>query len=137
MSSLIVAPNAPGSDGRTVTGEDFDAGTKRALHVAIAGALAGSFSPSGLNVGGLHTVVSINSSTWTALPATALTNRNQINIQNYSGVEIKLNYDNTVVGYVGVVLADQAERFYQITDSIVIYAKSSAGTVNVDVEELA
>lgn len=97
----------------------------------------GEFRPSGLTIGGKITLVTINDSTWSALPTTALTNRNAICIQNRSGQEIKINYDNTVVGYVGVVLPDKGERYYDISDSIVIYAKSSSGTANVTVEEIA
>lgn len=93
--------------------------------------------PSGLIVGGVITEVSLNSSSWTALPSSALSGRNALSIQNRSGTEIKINYDNSVVGYVGIVIPDGGERFYDISDSIVIYAKSSSGTPTVVIEEIA
>lgn len=98
---------------------------------------SGSFSLTGLTVGGLVTVVTINNSTWTALPATALANRNQINIQNESGQNIKLNYDNSVSGFVGILVKNETERQYAIRDTIVIYAKSESSSCNITVEELA
>ena len=93
--------------------------------------------PAGLTVGGLITQVPVNSTTWTALPPTALLNRNALSIQNISGTDIKINYNNATVGYVGVTIASGSERFYSITDTIIIYAKSSSGTPTIQTEELA
>lgn len=93
--------------------------------------------PAGLTVGGLISQTAINAVTWTALPVSALPNRNALSIQNISGTEIKINYDNTTVGYVGVTIATGSERFYSITDSIIIYAKAAAGTPTIQTEELA
>ena len=98
---------------------------------------AGTFSLTGLNNGGLVTEITLNPTTWTALPTTALANRNAMSIQNRSGLEIKINYNNTVVGYVGIAMSDGDERMYDITDAIVIYAKSISGTPTITVEELS
>lgn len=98
----------------------------------------GTFTPTGLTTEGKFTEVTINTSTWTALPATALSARNTINIQNDTGENVKLNYDSGVVGFVGILLPDGGERSYPITDSIVIYAKSeTTDGVVLGVEELA
>lgn len=106
--------------------------------VRVSGSnFSGSFSPTGLQVGGLITEVTINSSSWTALPAVALTNRNALSIQNKSGQQIKINYDNSTVGYVGMVIEDGGERFYDIQDNIIIYAKSSTSSCTLNVEEIA
>ena len=115
--------------------EEYDGET--CVRTKIAGSIDASFHYSGLSKGGKVTNVTINDTTWTPLPETALFERNAISIQNYSGVEIKLNYDDSVVGYNGVILVDKAERFYDVTDGITIYAKSKSGTVQVIVEELA
>ena len=107
----------------------------------IQGTVAsGTISPIGLQTGGLYTEVTINSATWTALPPTPLAGRNQLNIQNESGVPIKINYDTfspLPAGFEGVVIADGSERQYAVQDSIVLYAKSSSGTVTIGIEELA
>lgn len=97
-----------------------------------------TFSPSGLRNGGLITEVTINDSSWTALPAVALSGRNAISIQNRSGFEVKLNYTSSA-GYVGMVVPDQYERHYDITDAISIYARaiSGAGSVVVIIEEIS
>lgn len=97
----------------------------------------GTFTPQGLTTAGKVTEVTLNTATWTALPATALTDRNALGIINTSGVEIKLNYDSDVVGYVGVPVPDQGQRYYDVTDSITVYAKASSGTPTVIVDELA
>lgn len=106
--------------------------------VVAGSTLTGVFSVTGLKTAGLVTEVSINDTTWTALPATPLSARNAISIQNVSAVEIKLNY-SAVVGYVGVRLFPSGERFYDITDAIVLYAKAypGAGTVTIVIEELS
>ena len=95
-----------------------------------------SIQPSGLTTEGKITEVSLSASSWTALPATPLTDRNAISIQNLSGIEIKVNYLDSV-GYVGMVVASGSERFYDITDEIVIYGRAASGTPTVVVEEIA
>lgn len=101
------------------------------------GDINGTIKTSGLEIAGRVTVVALNAVTWTPLPAVALADRNAMTIQNSSGIQIKLNYDSGIVGYVGVVVNDGGERFYNITDSIVLYAKSASGTPSITVEELS
>ena len=106
----------------------------------IAVRTKGAISPAGLSNGGRVTIVSVDESTWTAIPATPLANRNGISLQNFeTGANLLLNYDNTAPAAEGVNLVDNAERFYTITDSIVIYArvKPGGGTVNLICEELS
>lgn len=104
----------------------------------IAGQNAtGTFTPSGLNNGGKITTVSLNAVTWSALPATALAGRNAICIQNASALEIKINYASDIVGYTGIIIPANGERYYDVTDSIVIYGKSTSGTPDVIIEEIS
>ena len=91
----------------------------------------------GLTTGGKVTEVSINPTTWTALPSTALEDRNAVGVQNRTGQEIKVNYDPGVSGYVGMVVSNGSERTYDITDGIILYAKSIDTIVTVNVEEIA
>lgn len=114
-------------------GVDGDGNPK--TKVAVSGNFSAQFS--GLSVAGKVTEVTIDNTTWTALPATALLNRNAIAVQNRTGQEIKINYDPLTVGYVGIVIDDKSERFYDITDEIIIYAKSKTSSCVVFVEELA
>jgi hypothetical protein len=99
--------------------------------------VAGALSPSGLNIGGKVTQVTLNALTWTPLPATPLAFRNALAIQNYSGIEVKINYLSSVVGYVGVIIGSGAERSYDVGSTIVLYGKSASGTPTIIVEELA
>lgn len=103
--------------------------------VNVGGSLTST--PSGLNIGGKVTEVTLNDTTWTPLPLTPLTDRNAVAIQNRSGIEVKINYDNTAIGYLGMVIPTGGERFYDLTDDILIYAKASSGTPILNIEELA
>lgn len=105
--------------------------------VVIDKPITGSISPSGLKIGGLITEVLLNAATWTALPASPLLERNALSLQNYSGVEIKVNYSPAVPGYIGMVVPTGGERQYDISDGIILYAKASAGAPTVTVEEIA
>ena len=98
---------------------------------------SGSFSGSGLKNAGRVTEVTLNDLTWTALPATPLTDRNALAIQNFSGQLVKVNYDNSVSGFVGAHIPDGQERFYDITEDIIQYAKCASGSATVVVEELS
>lgn len=96
-----------------------------------------SATPSGLSTAGVITVVTLNSTGWTALPATALTDRNGIGIQNDSAIQIKLNFDNLEPGYVGWNVNANGETFVDITDAVIIYAKSQSGTPSITVMEVS
>ncbi len=97
----------------------------------------GEFTFSGLKNGGRVSTITINSATWTKIPAIPLDGRNAISIQNYSGVEIKINYSDLIGGYVGIVIPDKGERYYDITDAIEIFAKCESGTASLTIEELS
>lgn len=100
--------------------------------------VTGEFTPSGLRIAGRITEVLLNTTSWTALPPTgALINRNAINIQNYSGDEVKLNFNPSEPGYIGIYLNDQSERNYDIKDSIQIYAKAKTGGTILTIEEIS
>ena len=101
--------------------------------------ITGTLKVSGLTIGGRVSVVTINDSSWTPLPLVPLDQRNALGIQNSSGVEIKLQYDNTVASYTGVKMGIEAERYYDIQDTIPVYAKASpgSGTVQIVIEEIA
>lgn len=97
----------------------------------------GSVSIRGLQVAGKHSVISINSATWTELTSSLSATRNLIAIQNNTGQDIKINFDNSVAGFVGTRVADGSERAYDVQGAIPIYAKCQTGTTNLDIEELA
>ena len=97
----------------------------------------GVFELSGLNDGGKVTEVTLNPTTWTALPLTPLTNRNAMNIQNVSAEDIKVNYNSGQAGFVGMLIGSGSERSYDIKDTIIIYGKSISSVVTINIEEIA
>lgn len=106
--------------------------------VTVTGTVTGTFQPTGLTTAGRVSIVTINQTTWTALPTTPLTARNAINVQNMNTQTVKVNYDNTTVGYVGMtIFVSGGERQYAITPSIVIYAKSETSSCDLNIEELS
>lgn len=106
--------------------------------VIVRTSAEGEFTFSGLKTGGQVTEVTLNDSTWTALPGTSLAGRNAIAIQNPSSDEVRINYDNGISGFIGVIIPAGGERQYDITDGITIYGKSISGTTPVVIiEELA
>jgi hypothetical protein len=107
------------------------------VRTTLSGEVSGEFSPSGLKISGKVTEVVLSDTAWTALPPVPLTNRNAINIQNYSGTQIKLNFDPSITGYVGIIVNDQSERNYDIKDSILIYAKAELGNPVIIIEEVS
>jgi len=101
--------------------------------------VSGTFTTSGLKIAGLITTVTINDATWTALPGTPLANRNAISVQNESAFQVRYNYNPLTVGYKGVRINADGERFLDVTESIILYAKASPGSGSVDliIEELS
>jgi hypothetical protein len=101
-------------------------------------AVTGTFTPSGLRIAGRVTEVLLSTTEWTALPPGGpLADRNAINIQNYSGDEIRLNYSNTIPGFTGIILNDQSERAIDVKDTIQIYAKARIGGSVIIVDEIS
>jgi hypothetical protein len=112
-------------------------GEKRGLDVNIIGGSAGGSAGSLCDSGRITQVV-LNPTSWTALPATPLADRQAINIQNQNeDINVKINYDNAVVGFVGMTIFPCAERHYAVKDDLTLYAKCESGTVTVAVEEIA
>jgi len=123
---------------RTISDREWDKFTENSNgDTAVRGVVEGNFSFSGLRIGGRISEVTLNDATWVALPAIPLTDRNAISVQNTSNVEIKIQYDNLVVSYSGVAIGISGERFYDLTDQIIIYGKSSSGSAVITIEELA
>lgn len=96
-----------------------------------------STRPSGLNIGGKITQVTLNTMSWTALPASPLSKRNALAIQNVSDHDILINYDNTAALTDGLKIVSGNERQYDISDSIIIYAVALSDSPVITVEEIA
>jgi hypothetical protein len=112
----------------TLPKSDLNDAGEVVVRTTLSGEVSGEFSPTGLKNGGRVTEVTLSDSAWTSLPPSgALINRNAINIQNYSGSQIKINYVSNV-GYVGTIINDNSERNYDITEDIQLYARAEIGS---------
>ena len=96
----------------------------------------GTFTPSGLQIGGDMTVVSLTT-VWKPLPVTPLADRNTLAIQNQSDNDgiVLINYINS--GDAGWRIWDGGYREFPITDDIIVYGRMMAGTGSVLVDEEA
>lgn len=92
----------------------------------------------GLGGSGKVTIVALTSSAWTALPATALTNRNAIVIQNQSdnGNAVILNYSASSPAE-GMRLEDRGTKGLSLKETVIVYGRMVSGTGTVAIEELA
>jgi hypothetical protein len=100
--------------------------------------VSGLLQTAGLRVAGKTSQVTLNDSSWVPLPNTPLINRNAISIQNFSGTGIKLTF-NPLDGSHGYLVTNGSERYYDISDQIIVYGRTVAGggSVTIIVEELS
>ena len=93
--------------------------------------------PSGV-VGSLkYTSVEITDTEWRPVPPVADPGRITLAIQNPSGVEIKVRGDATgAYAANGMPVGASGERQYQVASVPIVYVRASAGTFNINVEEL-
>jgi hypothetical protein len=104
-------------------------GPKVGLDVNVA---AGDLNakPVGLTVSGSFVELTIDSTTWTLVTVTNVL-RNHIWLQNQSAVDIKINPDNTTVGYKGIIIEPGQSVNIDIQDDIPMYLKAASGTGNI------
>jgi len=129
---------------RSVAGETFGGfitGTqvpndKYALDVAVKESISIGSTPSGLTIGGKITEVTLNTSTWVALPTTPQTDRNAMGFQNLSNDVVSINFA-TPAGTIGWKVQANGELFFDVTDSIIVYAKAMTGSPTVTVMEIS
>lgn len=102
--------------------------------------VTGSFTPSGLTIQGLITQVTLIDTDWVPLPATALTARNHIRVDNFNGTnDMLIQYaDKALPGIsYGKTIPQGSWDGWDITDSIVLYGRAVTGSFSVIVEEIA
>jgi hypothetical protein len=140
MAGQIKAyPTTKNADSPTEITYTGITGDKSALDVNLAGGSVTSTPGGGGVSSGVTTeVTTVNDAGWVAVPPTATAGRAGFSIQNQSGVQIKINF-GTPAGYVGVILENGGERFYDANDTAVIYARSVGGSGTISgiiIEEL-
>jgi hypothetical protein len=102
--------------------------------------VSGSFTPSGLTIEGRITQVTIDDTGWVALPATPLTARNHIRVDNFLGAnDMLIQYadkNGPAITY-GKTIPQGSWDGWDITDDIEIYGRAVSGSFPVIVEEIA
>lgn len=96
--------------------------------------------PSGLRNAGRHSFVTVNSTSWTPLPAVPLIDRNGVSIQNESGIAVRIRYVEGIgdLSWKGSrIPGNFGDRFYDVKDTIVLYAMSESGTPELIIEEIS
>jgi len=102
----------------------------------------GDFTPSGLKTNFRITTMNVTS-TATALPVTALANRNSMSIHNLSTTDILYIGNSGVTAdrnngtTSGWEIETQEVFNTDVTDSIVIYGRTSGATIQIKIIELA
>lgn len=97
--------------------------------------ISGTIIPSGLTTGGLMTELTLTT-TPVALPATALTNRNTLSIQNQDLTnDVMINYVSSFSS--GWLIYAGGYKEIPVTDNIIIYGRSVVGTAVVLIDEIA
>ena len=105
---------------------EVDSGGRLATAAAIMPLLAAA-----------QTVVALSSSSWAALPATALIGRKSIAIQNQSGPSSVLLLNFTGTGSDGWRVPNNSSRVLSVDATVTVYGRMISGTGSVLVEELA
>jgi hypothetical protein len=92
-----------------------------------------------LAASGKITIVSLSSSSWTALPSTALNGRKSVSIQNQSdnGNIVLINFSSSAPGTDGFRIDDGGTRSFMVGGSLVVYGRMKSGSGSVAVEEIA
>lgn len=92
--------------------------------------------PSGPANNAKTTEVIINNTGWTPLPAIPVAGRKSVSVQNFTGGEVKLSFQQPV-GYVGTALPNGSERFYSIDETLTLYARSELlASATIVIEEM-
>lgn len=102
--------------------------------------VTGELTPSGLRNAGKHSFVTIDAVSWTKIPAIPLVDRNGMSIQNESGIDVRIRYLEGIgdAAWRGSLIpGNGGDRFYNIKDTIEIYAKAASGTPELIIEEIS
>lgn len=138
-------PLSPNINTREFDKFDLNSSNETAVRVIaeIVGAVLGSFTPSGLTVGGVTNCFDITT-TASALPATPQVGRNHILIHNtheteilYVGFSSSVTADRAVGSTAGKEIYPGEEWGTDISDDIILYGICATGPIRVKTTELA
>lgn len=139
MSRVDLYPAATAAPDEALLQTGTAIGAKVAADVNILNAIEGSVQFQGLRTQGRITHLGLTAGSWTPLPASALSDRNSICIQNISGSSavVLINYSVMAPSTEGFRIPDGGFKSMAITDGIQVYGRMLSGSGTVVVEELA
>lgn len=141
---LVLTDTADIDDGSylvtiQVTDAESNVDTEIFEIAVVAQPATGTFTFTGLSTGGRITELALTDASWTAVPASALTDRNSIAVQNISGNggTVLWNYSNAAPLTEGWRIEDGGFKSVAVRDGITIYAKMLSGSGTVAIDEVA
>lgn len=82
-----------------------------------------------------ETVVEVTSGAWTALPTTAQTGRNLLEVYNKGENKLYLSFDNTATIKQRAAIGGGEVRIFPVQDNVTLYGRSQGGGTRVIVTE--
>lgn len=82
-----------------------------------------------------ETVVEVTTPTWSALPTTALTGRNLVEVYNKGENKLYLSFDNTATLKQRAAIGGGEFKIFPIQDNVTLYGRSQGGGTRVIVTE--
>ena len=82
-----------------------------------------------------ETVVNVPANTWTALPTTAASNRNLVEVYNKGENKLYLSFDNTVTVKFRSAIGGAEFKMFPIQDNLILYGRSQGGSTRVIITE--
>ena len=82
-----------------------------------------------------ETVVNLGSGAWTALPTTALTGRNLLEVYNKGENKLYLSFDNTAAIKQRDAIGNAELRIFPVQDNLTLYGRTGTGGTRVIVRE--
>ena len=82
-----------------------------------------------------ETKVDCVTSSWTALPTTALAGRNLVEVYNKGENKLYLSFDNTAIIKYRAAIGGGEMRIFPVQDNLTIYGQSQGGGTRVIVTE--
>lgn len=83
----------------------------------------------------VETVLNVPADTWTALPTTALSGRNLVEVYNKGENKLYLSFDNTTIVKYRSAIGGAEFKIFPIQDNLTLYGRSQGGSTRVIITE--
>lgn len=83
----------------------------------------------------IETVINVPANAWVALPTTAMSNRNLVEVYNKGENKLYLSFDNTTIVKFRSAIGGAEFKMFPIQDNVTLYGRSQGGSTRVIVTE--